>query len=415
MRSDPYAPALRFEGFKGEWREIKLQNACTFLKGALLSKSHLTKDGHPCILYGELYTKYSEVIAEVTSRTNVPLKKMVLSRSGDVLLPSSGETSLEISTASFLELDNVALGGDLTICRPKKDIDGKFLSYQINHAKKFDVARLAQGVSVVHIYPSLLKMLKVDIPPLPEQQKIASFFSLLDQRIEKQQEKISCLEEYKKGLMQKIFSQEIRFKNENGEDYPEWEEKRLGKVGNFYSGLSGKSKSDFGNGKGEFIQYMDVFSNPMYPVGCLGRVVVGENEKQNIVKFGDVLFTQSSETLYEVGISSVWLHNEQNVYLNSFCFGYRFNSLTDKDFYFIAFLMRSPGIREKIISEGQGSTRFNLASSRLENMSIPLPILAEQQRIGQLLIKVHELIEKNRELLEQWKLLKKGLLQQMFI
>ena len=136
------APKLRFKEFSGDWEEKKLGTLGQFLKGSTLSKADLSEEGKPCVLYGELYTKYNEVINNVISKTNLENDKLVLGQKNDVLIPSSGETAIDIATASCLQQDNVILGGDLNVFRSDK-VNGVFTSYQLNSSKKREIARLS--------------------------------------------------------------------------------------------------------------------------------------------------------------------------------------------------------------------------------------------------------------------------------
>ena len=228
-------PKLRFKEFCGEWEEERLGDVAEIYKGNTLSKSDLRDEGYPCILYGELYTKYGEIIERVYSKTNRTDKNLFRGKNNDVLIPSSGETAIDISTASCLKCDNVYIGGDLNVIRCN-DINGSFLSYNLNHKQKNSIAKFAQGVSVVHIYGDSLRKLKIKIPSLPEQTKIADFLSTVDDKIQNQQDKITHLENIKKGFMQKIFSRKIRFKDDGGEEFPKWGEKKLGNICNITTG-----------------------------------------------------------------------------------------------------------------------------------------------------------------------------------
>ena len=150
-------PNLRFPEFKGEWKEKRLSEIADLYKGNGISKEQLSERGEPCILYGELYTKYkSEVISEVVSKTNIDTKKLVRSKANDVIIPCSGETAEDIATARCVPYDNILLGGDLNIIR-LHNTDGLFMSYQLNGKRKYDIAKVAQGVSVVHLYGEHLK------------------------------------------------------------------------------------------------------------------------------------------------------------------------------------------------------------------------------------------------------------------
>jgi len=177
---------IRFKNNDGlpfpEWKKKKLGHISTFLKGKNISKSDIVKNGNiPCIRYGELYTHYSEVITTILSHTNLNSKDLIFSKENDVIIPASGETAIDISTAACVVKGGVALGGDLNIIR--SELNGIFLSYYLNYVRKKDIARLAQGISVVHIYSIQLKLLEVDIPCLEEQNKIADFLFDVDSLI----------------------------------------------------------------------------------------------------------------------------------------------------------------------------------------------------------------------------------------
>ena len=144
-------PELRFEGFEGEWEEKRLGKIAKFSKGKGIAKKDIIEGGkNECIRYGELYTIYNEVINSIASKTDVSLKKSVVSDKNDVIIPSSGETQLDIATASCVLKDGVILGGDLNIIKSK--LNGVFLAYLLNNSKKTAIAKLAQGNSVVHLY-----------------------------------------------------------------------------------------------------------------------------------------------------------------------------------------------------------------------------------------------------------------------
>ncbi len=254
----------------------------------------------------------------------------------------------------------------------------------------------------------------VKLPSLPEQQKIAEFLSTVDTVIEKKKETVSAWEERKKGVMQKLFSQEVRFKADDGSDFPEWEEKILDEEGFFYGGLTGKNKDDFEKGSSKFITYMNVYKNTFANQDMMGTVNVGITEKQNKVLYGDILFTQSSETVEEVGLSSVYLYDDEP-YLNSFCMGFRFNDLSNVCPKYMGYCMRSENIRKNIMLMGQGISRINLGAKRLKTVSYKIPCLEEQQKIADCLSSLDEVIEKQKATLAAWEELKKGLLQQMFV
>ena len=196
-------PPLRFPEFTEEWKAEQLDNIATLSKGKIgISKEQLSEDGEPCILYGELYTKYkSEIIKQVESKTDINGSKLKRSKANDVIIPCSGETAVDIATARCVPFDNILFGGDLNVISLHQ-YDGAFMSYQLNGKRKYDIARVAQGVSIVHLYGEHLKAIKTYNPTLPEQQKIAKLLSLLDDRIDTQNKIIEKLQSLIKGIAQ---------------------------------------------------------------------------------------------------------------------------------------------------------------------------------------------------------------------
>jgi len=199
-------PHLRFTEFSGEWKEELLDRIATLSKGIGIPKEQLSEDGDPCILYGELYTKYkSEIIKQVESKTDIDGSKLKRSKANDVIIPCSGETAVDIATARCVPFDSILLGGDLNVISLHK-YDGAFMSYQLNGKRKYDIARVAQGVSVVHLYGEHLKTIKTYNPTLPEQQKIAILLSLLDERIATQNKIIEDLKKLKSAISKHLFT-----------------------------------------------------------------------------------------------------------------------------------------------------------------------------------------------------------------
>jgi len=193
-------------------------------------------------------------------------------------------------------------------------------------------------------------------------------------------------------------------------DSGKWEERKLGKLGTTYTGLSGKTKEDFGRGNARFITYLNVFNNPFANTTAVGKVEI--DSKQNEVKYGDILFTTSSETPEEVGMSSVWLHTAENIYLNSFCFGFRLSAEVSP--YYMAFMLRSPAVRAKITLLSQGISRYNISKIKLMEIAVPLPLFSEQQKIADCLSSLDDLIAAENKKLEALRAHKKGLMQKLF-
>lgn len=206
--ADGQVPEIRFKDENGEdfpgWEEKKLDDLGKFSKGKGIPKKDIEEDGSlACIRYGELYTEYRESITEVVSRTNLKSNNLVLSQSNDVLIPSSGETHVDIATASCVLKDGVALGGDINIFRTKQS--GVFMAYYLNSAYKFKIASLAQGNSIIHLYSSQLKTLEIYLPSIKEQKRIVNFLAKIDRKIETLETQIEVSKTFKKGLLQQMF------------------------------------------------------------------------------------------------------------------------------------------------------------------------------------------------------------------
>lgn len=169
---------------------------------------------------------------------------------------------------------------------------------------------------------------------------------------------------------------------------PAWEQRKLGNCGTTYSGLSGKTKEDFGHGNARFVPYTNVFDNPLADTERLEAVEI--DSSQNKVAYGDVFFTVSSETPDEVGMSSVWLSDQDDVYLNSFCFGYRQDSTFDP--HYLAYMLRSSSIRSDLTLLAQGISRFNISKNKVMELSVAVPSAAEQKQIGQYFARLDSLI-----------------------
>ena len=189
-----------------------------------------------------------------------------------------------------------------------------------------------------------------------------------------------------------------------------WEQRKLGEVGETYTGLSGKSKDDFGHGSGKFITYMNVFSNPVASPNMTEAIEI--DDSQNKVRFGDVLFTTSSETPAEVGMSSVWLENAENTYLNSFCFGYR--PTAEFNPYYLAYMLRSSSMRKKIIFLAQGISRYNISKNKMMDIEMPIPSIDEQKQIGEYFANLDRLITLHQRKYEKLHNIKKSMLEKMF-
>ena len=189
-----------------------------------------------------------------------------------------------------------------------------------------------------------------------------------------------------------------------------WEQRKLGNIGQTYTGLSGKTKEDFGHGDASFITYMNVFSNPVANPNMIEPIEI--DQKQNEVKVGDVFFTTSSETPEEVGMTSVLLEKYGKTYLNSFCFGFR---PTEKfDNYFLAYMLRSHSVREKITLLAQGISRYNISKNKVMEITISVPTPEEQKCVGEYFRLLDTLITLHQRKYTKLVNIKKAMLEKMF-
>lgn len=404
-KKEKLIPELRFPEFKEEWKQDRLGKIGSFSKGKNISKKDIEEKGkYPCIRYGELYTHYKEHAKKIISRTNLEKNKLVFSKINDVIIPSSGETAIDISTAVYIDQDNIALGGDLNIMR--SPLHGYFLALYLSNKKKYDIARLAQGISVIHLYPEHLKSLKINYPTLPEQQKISSFLSLIDRKIELLNKKKELLEIYKKGVMQKIFNRDIRFKDINGNNYPEWEEKRLGEILQEYVERT-RDENQFpilsSTKDGLFLQE-EYFNKEIASENNIGYKILRKNQlvfsPQNLW-LGNINFNEK----YEAGIVSP---------------SYKIFNVDGTKIYplFLKYIIKLPRmIYEYMTSSEQGASivRRNLNMDLFKQIKIKVPCKKEQKEIYEYLEKITSLTVLTKDNLKQISLFKKGLLQKMFI
>lgn len=402
------APVLRFTEFNENWNPDKLGSIASFSKGKGISKSDIDENGATeCIRYGELYTEYSEVITEVVSKTNLDTENLILSKINDVIIPASGETQIDIATASCVLKADVALSGDLNIIRT--EVNGVFLSYYLNNAKKTRIARLAQGISVVHLYASQLASLNVNIPSPEEQNKIATFIMAIDKRIKILEKKKTDLEQYKKGVMQKIFSQEIRFKKEDGTNFPDWEEKKLGQVFNSDKG-QGLSKGKIEeNGENECILYGELYTTY---TEVITKITSRTNSNEGVKSLAGDLLVPCSTTTTGIDLANVTALNKANVLLGGDITILRAKENVDSTFY--AYYL-SNYKKNEIARFGQGTTIVHLYYSHFKVMKIDVPYIEEQQKIASFLVSIDNSIQKLGSQIEDSILFKQGLLQKMFV
>lgn len=405
MTEQTNTPKLRFPEFKDEWKLQKLGNLAQFSKGKSLSKKDLNINGNPCILYGELYTKYGAILNKVYSKTSTQNDSLVFSKRNQILIPSSGETDIDIATATAIDTDvKIAIGGDLNIITPINS-DGRFISLYINGKGKYNLAKYAQGKSVVHLYNSDIKKLNFYLPTnMVEQKKIGDFFSKLDQQIELEEKKLELLEQQKKGYMQKIFSQELRFKDDNGNDYPNWAVVKLKDI------LSERK------------EYASKTEN--YPHATLSTSgITLKSDRYN----RDFLVKDKSKK-YKVTIMNDICYNPANLKfgvitrnrIGSVIFSPIYITFEVNNGYsplFIELLVTRNDFINRVrkYEEGTVYERMAVKPEDFLNYETEIPCLEEQKKIGDFLVKIDKLIENQSKKIDCLKQRKQGLLQKMFV
>ena len=287
----------------------------------------------------------------------------------------------------------------------------EFLCYALQY-----IIPQGEGTSVPQLTIPNFKKIEIPIPPLDEQKCIASALSKIDAYLENTIKLIEEKERFKRVIAKKLLTckegeniPEARFKG--FED--EWKEYNLSKIGVSYNGLRNKKANSFvENCNAKYITYKSVYDKNKIDINRLGNVFIGKNENQNLVKYGDIFFTISSETPDEVAISSVLLDEVENTYLNSFCFGFRFdfNILLPE---FARYYFRSDYIRKSTYRLAQGITRYNISKKKFLDIIIYLPSLEEQEKIGGYLSLLDEEIDNLKKQKELIKEMKRGAMQKL--
>ena len=386
-------PKLRFPQYSTatDYCVYDFSDLFEFSSGKNIKQSEASKEFKiPCVRYGELYHMYSEVIDEVINRTNLDPIELRYSFGDEILLPSAGEDPLDIGSASALTLPNIAIGRTINVLRPKRinTYSHIYVSYYINEKLKRKIASLAKGVSISNVYNSDLRTLNAVLPTLSEQNKVASFLRKIDQKINLLTKKKEALETYKKGLMQKIFSQELRFKREDGTDYPEWRLERLKEVCvKENSGLSKGDLSDAGlnevyGAAGEIEGYTNISS----PSSAYVSII------KDGAGVGRVKFLQPNTST--IGTLDMIVAND--------------SFITP---YFLYILLSTIRWRKYTV----GSTIPHIYFRDWKTEKVQIPSLEEQRKIVKVFSDLESKCSKILQKIEKTEMLKKGLLQQMFI
>ena len=398
-----YVPNLRFPEFQGEWEKCKLGDVCTFLSG-----------GTPKVDVKEYWNGTIPFVSAISMHDTYILdSKLHISEEGlkhgsrlltknNLLLLVRG-SMLWNTIPICLNKSDVAFNQDVKGIIANDTINNEFLLYWLkSKEQRLKYMVTGTGLGAGKLDTSDLLSMIVYIPAMKEQDKVARLLSLFDERIATQHKVIDKLQSLIKGLNNYFYQQ-------YGNDV----ETSFSDLGYSYSGLSGKSATDFGSGK-PFITYLNVYSNAVIDETSYQYVRIGNKEKQNVVRYGDVLFTLSSETPEEVGIGSVYLGNEE-VYLNSFCFGIHITKAQKAFSPYMSYYISTSQFRKFIYPFAQGSTRFNLCKADFEKATIKLPTLENQKQFYKSLKTLSDKIALEESALNQYYNQKQYLLRQMFI
>ena len=390
-------PNLRFPEFEGEWQEKRLSDIADLSKGIGISKDQLSADGEPCILYGELYTKYkSETIKEVISKTNIDNTKLVKSKANDVIIPCSGETAEEIATARCVLKDDILLGGDLNIIR-LHGYDGSFMSYQLNGKRKYDIAKVAQGVSVVHLYGEHLKNIKTINPSLNEQKKIANLLSLLDERISTQNKIIEDLKKLKSAIIEWHYGQ------------VEKQNVCIGDLGEPFN-VGNLAKEDLTETGMPCVIYGELFTTYGETIS---QIESHTNKAEGMIlsKKGDLLFP-SSTTVDTMSLIAPSVINVDGVILGGDMFGIHITPNSNAQYLSYYF---NHIAKRQLAKFAKGSTIIHLHYADIEKAKLLLPSLEEQNRMANCLISLDTKINIESIFISLLNSQKAYLLRQMFI
>ena len=376
------APAIRFKGFSDAWEQRKLGELALFNPKDELPQTFEYVDLES-VVGTEMLSHRTEV------KSSAPSRAQRLAHTGDLFYQTV--RPYQKNNYLFEKPDNnYVFSTGYAQMRPY--VDGYFL-LSLVQSERFVKVVLdnCTGTSYPAINANDLAEIEVAAPSdESEAQKIGTIFRSIDNLITLHQRKFEKLTNVKKSMLEKMFPQ-------NGSSYPEirfkgftdpWEQRKLGEMGQTYTGLSGKTKDDFGHGQARFVTYMNVFSNPISNPEMTEPIEI--DPKQNEVEVGDVFFTTSSETPEEVGMSSILLEKRGKTYLNSFCFGFRPSEKIDS--YYLAYMLRSESARAKITLLAQGISRYNISKNKVMEIAVSLPSLDEQKMIGQYFSQLDNLI-----------------------
>lgn len=416
MAKNNKMPAIRFSGYTDAWEQRKLGECMNSFAYGLNAAAKEYDGMHKYIRITDIDDETHNFIQSNLTSPDIDFNMDVSDYKlnvGDIVFARTGASVGKTYLYNPNDGD-LYYAGFLIRGKVKEDCDAGFI-YQNTLTKDYDsfIKITSQRSGQPGVNSKEYATFRLNIPCKDEQEQISKVLNSLDELFTLHQRKLEKLKLTKKALLQKLFPKngsnipELRFKGFTNA----WEQRKLGSIGSTYTGLSGKTKEDFGHGEAKYITYLNVFQNTISNITMTDKVEI--DPTQNEVKYGDVLFTTSSETPEEVGMSSVWLGDTPNIYLNSFCFGFRPNQKIDS--YFLGYSLRAPYMRDRIKILAQGISRYNISKNKVMELEISLPNNEEQKLLGTFLQRIDLIITLHQRKLEMLKNVKKGLLQKMFV
>ena len=398
-------PKLRFPDFQDFWKKEPLKNLTKINQGLQIPISQrLTEKVDNSYFYIT-----NEFLKEASKKQYyiIDPPKSVLCSESDILMTRTGNTGMVVTNVSG------AFHNNFFKIKYSDKLDKEFLFYFLTLYNTQNLILRLAGISTIpDLNHSDFYRIEIPFPKKQEQQKIATFLSSVDKKIDQLQKKKELLEQYKKGMMQKIFKQEIRFKDENGKNYPDWRKWRLKDLGEFKNGIN-KSKSDFGKGY-PFINLMDVFGKNTVSNLELGLVNVSENERKLYnIQYGDILFVRSSVKREGVGLTSLILRDFENTVYSGFLI--RFRPISELNLDYKKYCFHNPVFRRKLIALSTTSANTNINQESLSQLNMDIPCIKEQVKIANFLSAIDDKIDLVATEIDKTKQFKQGLLQQMFV
>lgn len=398
-------PEIRFKGFTQDWEQRKLGDLAIFSKGSGYTKGDLVKKGTPIILYGRLYTKYQTVINQVDTFVDMK-EKSIMSEGDEVIVPSSGESSEDISRASVVKNSGILLGGDLNIIKTNSDINSIFLALAISNGKQQkELSKKAQGKSIVHLHNSDLKKVKLIYPTVEEQIKVGNFLKKLDETIALHQEKLDKLKQLKKGYLQLMFPQKgekipmLRFAH-----FPfDWEQRRLKQLGEIQTGNTPSTNDikNYDDGGTLWVTPTDIKS--LITLNTAKKLSTEGARKARIAKAGSILVTS---------IASI---GKNTLATKDMGFNQQINSLTpfsENDSYFL--LTQSEIWSKKMKRSASSGTMQIVNKSEFSNITTLVPKFEEQKKIGNFFKQIDDTIALHQKKISTLQETKKLYLQKLF-